>query len=377
MRAVLEQFTGESGIETGYEGVERVSERLLEHLETGQMPDVLLLPVPDWLQELAGAGAIPPLADEVAGVVRDNFTSSWVDFVSHEGRVYGVPFDANAKSLLWYRREQLPELEVDPPAGLQDLYTLAQELEAHGQAAFAVAGGVNWTLTDWFENVLLATSGTETYDALITHRIAWTDPEVEAATRQFVSLLRPAWVMGGTEGAINAPLLADTFYQAFDPAAPGAALWLGQSSIVMPWLQEGTPHSPDHYDVFLFPTGGVVIVAGSVATGTNNDPATAALLDFLARPEAVEPWVREGGFVSPNRAIPLDAYPTDIARHEAELVVNAPAFRYDLSDRLPPNLGFPFLGERLAAMLREPAAIPAILAEIEEVATREQGAPGR
>jgi alpha-glucoside transport system substrate-binding protein len=377
MRAILGRFTRESGIETQYEGVERVSERLLEQLETGQIPDVLLLPVPDWLQELAGAGAIPPLDDEVAEVVRDNFAPSWVDFVSHDGRIYGVPFDANAKSLLWYRREQRPELEVEPPSELQDLHELARELEARGQATFAVAGGVNWTLTDWFENVLLATSGTETYDALITHRISWTDPEVEAAARQFVSLLRPEWVMGGTEGIINAPLLADTFYEAFDPAAPGAGLWLGQSSIVLPWLQEATPHSPAHYDVFLFPTGGVVIVAGSVVAGTNNEPATAALLDFLARPEAVESWVREGGFVSPSRAVPMDAYPTDIARHEAELMVDAPAFRYDLSDRLPPNLGFPFLGERLAAMLREPDDIPAILAEIEEVATREQGAPGR
>jgi alpha-glucoside transport system substrate-binding protein len=100
-----------------------------------------------------------------------------------------------------------------------------------------------------------------------------------------------------------------------------------------------------------------------------------ALLAYLAQPEAIEPWVRAGGFISPSRGVPLDAYPMTRARREAELLVNAPLFRYDLSDQLPPNLRDTFLPEQLAQMLLHPEEVSTILAEIERVATREQGSP--
>jgi ABC-type glycerol-3-phosphate transport system substrate-binding protein len=97
------------------------------------------------------------------------------------------------------------------------------------------------------------------------------------------------------------------------------------------------------------------------------------LLNFLAQPEAVEPWVEAGGFTSPNLEVSLDSYPTELARQEAALIREAPLFRYDLSDLLPPNLQATLYDE-LRAMLLQPDNVPAILAEIEQIAHREQGA---
>ncbi|MBA3534913.1 MAG: hypothetical protein H0T73_23635, partial [Ardenticatenales bacterium] len=203
-------------------------------------------------------------------------------------------------------------------------------------------------------------------------RIPWTDPAVEQAAQHFVTLLQAPWVMGGSEGAATLPLTPKSFARAFDPEAPGAVFWLGQGGLI-----RGLAEGEEAYDLFPFPANGGVVGVGSVAVATNNRSESQALLTFLAQPEAIEPWVRQGGFISPNQDLPLSAYPTAHARQEAELLINTRFFRYDLSDRLPPNLKDSFLPEQLRQMLRHPEQLPAILAEIERVATREQGSAGQ
>jgi alpha-glucoside transport system substrate-binding protein len=257
------------------------------------------------------------------------------------------------------------------PQSLEELEEIAAARAEEGHATFALPGQIGWTLTDAFENVLLATAGPEVYDGLRAHHLAWTEPTVEEAAHRFVSLLRDEWLMGGTEGMLGMPLWAESFVEALGPDRPGAAFWLGPDSVIAEsGLVEGEDFAPA-----AFPTGGGVIGVGSVAVATNAEPGTMALLAYLAQPEAVEPWVRAGGFVSTSQGVALDAYPSGRARQEAALLVQAPLFRYDLSDRLPPNLGGTFLPEQLARMLQEPEQVPAILADIERVATREQGSP--
>ncbi|MBA2390419.1 MAG: extracellular solute-binding protein, partial [Geodermatophilaceae bacterium] len=177
-----------------YQGAGQVPGALRERLEQGVTPDVILLPVPDWLGELASAGAIAPLDEAVAAEVQQHFGPAWVELVSHDDDLYGVPLDVNVKSLLWYRPTALAEVYQSPPDSLEALFSVAAALEAQGERAFAVPGGAGWPLTDWFESLLLATGGAPLYDDLAARRVAWTDPQVAAAAQRFVSLLRPEWV---------------------------------------------------------------------------------------------------------------------------------------------------------------------------------------
>ena len=126
------------------------------------------------------------------------------------------------------------------------------------------------------------------------------------------------------------------------------------------------------YTVIPFPTNSAWVVVGSLAVGTNERTETARFLNYLAQPQAVEPWVRQGGFISPNLALPAADYPTTVARTEADLLATAPALRGDLSDQLPPLLNT-YLGDQLRAMLLRPDEVPTLLMEIEAIATREQG----
>ena len=373
MREVLSRFTAETSIEVQYQGDGEVAELLHNLVEEGRTPDVVLLPKAHWLKEMASAQAIVPLSDEVHRAVETHFSQAWRDLVSYDNTLYGVPFDANAKSLLWYRPDALQQAGHQAPTTFEQLLDLCQELEAQGIVPFVVPGGAGWLLTDWFENIILAKAGPQLYDDLMTHRIAWTDPAVEEVADVYSSLLREPWLLGGTQEAATLSLNPENFARAFDPAQAEAAMWLGQGSIVHSFAAEKELLPGQAYDVFPFPADGNMIVIGSVAVATNQQANTMRVLNFLAQPEALESWVKAGNFISANHHLPLEHYPTQLARQEAELLSNAIHLHADLSDRLPPHLGFPFLGDQFRKILTKPDELTKILTEIEQIATREQG----
>jgi alpha-glucoside transport system substrate-binding protein len=364
---LLNRFTEATGVQTEYRGNGEVAGLLEVIIEEGQTPDIILLPKTNWLHEMAGAGAIVPLVPEVAEQVTTNFSPAWQAEVTHNGVLYGVPFDANLKSLLWYR----PAPNVTPPDTLETLVAIADSRSATDAATLTITGGASWMLTDWFENVLLATAGTEVYDGLMAHTIPWTDPRVVSVAEAYVTLLESSHILDGTEGATLA-LDQDAFNRTFDANGVESLFWLGQGSIVSRYASVARLIPEEDYTVAPFPTDGALVVVGSLAVATNERSQTSQLLTYLAQPDSIEPWVQQGGFISPNLALPPDDYPTTVARSEAELLMDAPALRPDLSDQLPPLLGT-YLGEQLREMLLRPDDIETILAEIEQVATREQG----
>jgi alpha-glucoside transport system substrate-binding protein len=70
-----------------------------------------------------------------------------------------------------------------------------------------------------------------------------------------------------------------------------------------------------------------------------NTPASKALVEFLATPEAARAWVTRGGFSSPNKSVPDSAYPDDITRTTATAIAKAQTFRFDMSDLAPASFG--------------------------------------
>ncbi len=373
MRKILANFTAETGIEVQYEGDGEVAELLRESVEAGQPPDVVLLPKTHWLEEMASGQAIVPLADEARRAVEAHFSDAWLDLASYDNQLYGVPFDANAKSLLWYRPDVLEQIGREPPTTLDDLFELADQLTKQGMVPFVVPGEAGWLLTDWFENIILAQAGPDLYDKLMSHDVAWNDSAVEEIAQTYRSLLRDTWVMDGVQEAAKLPLNPEVFNRAFGAKSEQAeaVMWLGQGSIVNSFAAEKGLLPSQDYDVFPFPADGSMIVIGSVAVATNQRAETMSFFSFLAQPNALESWIKAGNFISPNRDVPLDHYPTQLARQEAELLTHATRFRPDLSDRLPPHLGFPFLGDQFRKILTHPNELANILATIEQVATRE------
>jgi glucose/mannose transport system substrate-binding protein len=91
--------------------------------------------------------------------------SAVLDLVSSGGHPYAVPVDIHKDNSLFYNRRIFNDLGLLPPATLSDFYAVADALKAHGFTALALGSSDPWTLSDIFQNVLLAKKGPAYYRA--------------------------------------------------------------------------------------------------------------------------------------------------------------------------------------------------------------------
>jgi alpha-glucoside transport system substrate-binding protein len=117
-----------------------------------------------------------------------------------------------------------------------------------------------------------------------------------------------------------------------------------------------------------------VVVGGDIAVlfaKSARDPAARALLRYLATPEAATPWVRAGGFISPNKSVDQRSYANLTTRGLANKLITAPIVRFDLSDMLPPAFGArdsQGMWKILQEYLQDPADIDGVTAKLQKAA---------
>jgi alpha-glucoside transport system substrate-binding protein len=117
------------------------------------------------------------------------------------------------------------------------------------------------------------------------------------------------------------------------------------------------------FDFFPWP-GGAVTGGANIAYAFNSDPETCSFLTHIASAEAQEIWVDRGGFTSLNTEVSLDAYPNLVARKQAEQLINAQVFRFDLDDAIG-GATQQAIFDGVLRYLEDPASLDAILSEIE------------
>ena len=343
-RAVLRRFSARTAAEVTYTSAGRrgVPDVLRDRLRADRPPDVALLPQPGLLRRLAAAGDLAALDRATAWRVRRNYSSEWRRLGSYKGQPFGVWFKAANKSLVWYDVAAFEQAGVVPPTTLDGLRTVARVLTASGSPAWAVSAASGWTLTDWFENLLLCRAGPNTYDQLSEHRIPWTHPAVTDALHQMARLLRPADLAVDVERAAETDF-ADAVDQVFGQS-PGAAM-LMEADFVAGFISTQTRAANGvDADAFPFPCGRGptprVVGGGDVAVALRDSPAAHRLLGYLATPSAAAVWAARGGYLSPNVQLDLAVYPDDLTRSMARRLLDAgDDFRFDLSDLQPPAFG--------------------------------------
>lgn len=371
-RVVLDRFEAVTGADVAYTSTagDDISTVLDARLAAGRAPDVALVPLPSLITRYARAGHLRPLDELVGDRVAAEYAPVWRDLGSVDGTLYGVWVKAAHKSLVWYRLAVFERAGVVPPATLEGFEQLARSLSAAGVPAFALGGADGWTVTDWFENLYLRLAGTERYDALAQRRLPWTDPTVTRTLSLMARLLAPEHLAGGPDGAA-ATTLPEAVSLVFDPS-PAAAMVAGGDFVAGFITATTASELGVDADAFLFPEPGgggrSVVGGGDAAVVLQRSAAAESLLRFLASPEAGEVWASLGGFLSPNDAVDLAAYPDERTRSIARSLLEAgDSFRFDLSDQQPARFGGTD-GLSMGAILREflrhpddPAATAAML----------------
>lgn len=341
---VIDAFTAKTHAKVSYQGAgDQTPTVLRSKLAGGGAPDVALLAQPGAIAQFAKAGQIKPLGAGVVSEIDANYDPGWKKLGTVNGQVYSIMFKAANKSTFWYNTAQFQQAGITPPKTWADFLKACQTLSDAGITPVSVGGADGWTLTDWFENVYLSQAGPDNYDKLAGHQIPWTDPTVVQALTTLKQLFgTDALIAGGKSGALQTSF-NDSVTQTFKSPPKGAMVYEGDfagsviTSTTSAKLGTGAKFFP-------FPAAGsvsnFVVGGGDAALATNDNPATMAFIQFLASPEAAEAWASAGGFVSPNKSVPMSAYPDDTTRAEAQMLVNAGQnFRFDMSDQAPVGFG--------------------------------------
>jgi len=339
-------FTEETGIGMAFEGTRDLAAVLTTRVEAGNPPDLAILPNPGQLYELAAAGHLVPVDSFLdVGKLTEDYGQSWIDLASYEGHLYGIFYKVAVKSLVWYNPKAFEAAGYQVPTTWDELIALSDQIVADGGTPWCIGvesgAASGWPGTDWIEDIMLRTAGPEVYDKWVKHEIPWTDPAVKTAWEYFGQIAtNDKYVWGGTTGVLSTNF-GDSPAPMFDE--PPGCYMHRQASFITGFFPEGLVAGED-YNFFPFPPieekwGVPALIAGDVIVMFNDTPEVRQLLEYLASSKPQEIWAGKGGFISANKKVSLDAYPDDLTRNMAKIIVEAQVARFDGSDLMPAAVG--------------------------------------
>jgi alpha-glucoside transport system substrate-binding protein len=368
----LADFEEESGITIEYQGDRSFEEQIGVRVDGGDPPDIAIFPQPGKIRDFQDE--LVPLPDDLVETISGSFDEYWVDLVTIDGDVYGVPNKSDLKSLVWYSPTAFEENGYEVPETQEDLMALADQMVADGNTPFCIGLGsdaaTGWPFTDWMEDYMLRLKGPDVYDQWVNHEIAFDDPDVVEVGEYVIDLWsREGYVFGGLQNVAATP-----FAEAGLPILEGDCMMHRQANFYAANWPEGTEIGEDgEVNAFYLPTfedqdfGTVVLGGGTYAAAFSDSDATMEVLRFLASTDYVETRAAQpvGGFLSANRDQDTSAYTQDIDRTFAEILVSADPFRFDASDLMPGAVGAGTFWTAAVDITTGASDVPTAFAEVE------------
>jgi len=376
-QAVLDGFTGQNpDVTVSYDaGGDELPTVLSTAVEGGNPPDLAAIPQPGLVRDFYNQRALEPL-DFTEEEIRDSFTEGAVDIATFGDQVYGFLFKAANKSTVWFNVGLYDAAGVGPAGTYDEFLKNARTLKASGTSAYSIGVDAGWPLTDLFENIYLRQAGPEMYDQLAEHRIPWTDQSVKDALVTMREIIADSGnIVGGVSGALQTDF-PTSVTNAFKESPDGANVIEGD--FVAGEIDASTNARPlVDYDVFDFPSVDgsepVVVGGGDTIVMFKDTPASRALVEYLATPEAAEIWAERGGFSSANRDLDPSVYPDELTRRTASAIAETDTFRFDLSDLQPAAFGATVgqgMWQTLTDFMESPNDVDGTAAQLEREANR-------
>jgi alpha-glucoside transport system substrate-binding protein len=323
-------------------------------VEGGNPPNIAFFPQPGKLAEFFLAGDVKPLSD-AANAATDEF---WLDgfqtTAAIDGVQYGIPVKTDLKSLVWYQPAAFAEAGYEVPETYDAFVALVDQMTADGNGKALCVGiesgqATGWTYTDWVEEMVLRLHGPDVYDGWVSNEIAFDDPRIVEAMQAPVDLWTEenVFAAGGSIAATN-------FADNGQPLVDGQCYMHRQANFFGGLFPEGTtfadPDDATAVDVFYFPdiNGDTpVLTAGNFAAAFDEEPATDAVMQYLATAEYAETRQRlqtaelgggVSGFLSAAQGQDPSVY-TPLEQSFLEILNSAAVARFDGSDLMPGDVG--------------------------------------
>ena len=323
-------------------------------VEGGNPPDISFFPQPGKLADFARAGYIVPLTDDVNATVDEFWDDGYQLYGNVDDVQYGIPAKTDLKSLVWYQPQAFADAGYEVPTTYDEFVALVDQMAADGGPKPLCVGiesgqATGWTFTDWVEDMVLRQAGADVYDQWINHDIPFDDPQIVTAMQTIVDLWTPenVFAAGGSIAATN-------FADNGQPLVDGQCYMHRQANFFAGLFPEGTtfadPSDPAAVDVFYFPDingDKPVLTAGIFASAFNDDPATMAVMDYIATADYAQTRQKNqteavggglSGYLSAAKGQDPAVY-QPLEQSFLEILGAAKIARFDGSDLMPADVG--------------------------------------
>jgi alpha-glucoside transport system substrate-binding protein len=314
--------------------------------EAGDPYDILNFPQPGLMADMARDGFLVDLGEFLDDAyMKGQYTQSWLDLGTVDGKLVGVWHGADVKSLVWYPKPEFEAVGYEIPETWDDLVALSDQIVADGGVPWCIgiesSGATGWVGTDWIEDIMLRTQPPEKYDQWTRGELKFDSPEVRNAFDMMSEIwLNEDYVYGGITSILTVPF-GDAPLPLFDDPP---SCWLHrQASFIPNFFPEGTEVGVDIGYFYLPPIdpayGKPVLGSGNLVSLAKDTPAGREVIKFMTTGESVKAEVEAGNVVAPHLDASLDWYPSDVQRGYAEILMAADTFRFDGSDLMPGAVG--------------------------------------
>jgi alpha-glucoside transport system substrate-binding protein len=375
-RQSMQAFEEATGITVDYIGNKEFETSISIRVDAGDAPDIADFPQPGLLARFVQAGKIvDPTTFIPQEWLTQQYNQSWLDMATMEGpngpQVAAVFHRFNAKSLVWYPKDDFDEAGYEIPQTWEEMIALSDMIVSDGDAPWCVGiesqAATGWPATDWMEEIILRTTSLENYDAWVRGELDFSSPEVTNAAETLGELwFTDGYVFGGREAIIS------TYFG--DAPAPmfeePPRCWLHkQGNFITGFFPEDAEAGVD-YDFFYLPPideqyGKPFLVAGDLMAMFNDRPEVRALMEYFTLPQSASGWLTNGGALAAHLTATPEMYGVDLERGIAELVAQATSFRFDGSDLMPGEVGSGSFWKGMTDWVSGAAELDTVLQEID------------
>ena len=294
-----------------------------------------------------------PLSPEVDATVDANRDEDYQVYGQYDGTQYGVPVKTDLKSLVWYVPSAFEAAGYEVPTTFDEFTALIDQMKADGTGkplcvGIESGGATGWPFTDWVEEMVLRQSGGDVYDQWVSGDVKFSDPQIQEAMQSVIDLWSDdnVYASGGS-------IAATAFQDNGQPLLDGDCWMHRQASFFAGLFPEGTTFADGadgSVDVFYFPDingDKPVLTAGTYAAGFNDDPATMAVLNYMAtgdyasarqKAQTAELGGNLSGFLSAAKNQDPSVY-QPLEQKFLDILASSKLSRFDASDQMPGDVG--------------------------------------
>ncbi|MBM9477549.1 carbohydrate ABC transporter substrate-binding protein [Nakamurella flavida] len=342
-------FTTCTGVTVNYEGSKEFEAQVGVRVASGNPPDLGIFPQPGLLSQIVNnTGAVKPLPDFVKTNAQKYFPSDWLNYGTVNGISFGIPNNADFKSLVWYSPKTFADKGYTVPTTWDELTALTDQIAATGEKPWCIgiASGeaTGWQITDWLEEYVLRYAGPEVYDQWVSHDVKFADAPIADALAKVGALLKdPKYVNGGFGDV--ATIASTQFNDVSTPLLNGQCTFAREAANFDSNFKGKTIGPDGDINAFYFPPandqfGTTVLGGGTFYAAFADRPEVQAFEYYLTTPEYANARAKAGSWISSNLGLQASSVESAVQQEALKTLQSTDTtFRFDASDLMPAPVG--------------------------------------